>query len=73
MAVQLEGTVIDVKRLVNWISATIILFVGILFLTGYVPIPDPRWRWGAGGIIVLYAGIRLVRLNLPKGRKSKKS
>jgi hypothetical protein len=54
--------VINVQRLVSWISIGLMLFIGLLFLTGYVPLANPSLRLVFGVVIVLYAGIRSVLL-----------
>lgn len=62
----------NLQRSVSWISVMLILLVGILFLSGYVPLPNPTVRLGFGIVIVLYAGIRSVLLYSARGVRGKK-
>ncbi|MGB5108048.1 MAG: hypothetical protein WBP29_00895 [Candidatus Zixiibacteriota bacterium] len=49
-------------RVVSYISVTIVLFVGIVVMSGFIGILDPSYRFGFGLIIVAYAGVRLLMI-----------
>ena len=68
----MEEMVVNVQRLVSWISVGLILLVGILFLSGYVPMGNPGLRLVFGIVIVLYAGIRSILLISSQGAGGKK-
>jgi hypothetical protein len=63
---------VDIQRLISWISVAIILIIGILFLSGYIPLASPSVRLGFGIVIVLYAGVRSVLLYSARGARGKK-
>ena len=66
-ALAMTGTTLNLYSMVG-----LILLIGILFLSGYLPMPDPKLRWGFGIITLVYAGIRLALLVTSRGERGKK-
>lgn len=62
----------NVERAVSYISIGIVLFVGVLVITGYFGFMEPIYRISFGLMIVAYAGVRLVMLQSARRRGSKK-
>lgn len=50
-------------RIVSYISVTIVLFVGIVVMSGFIGILEPTYRFGFGLIIIAYAGVRLLMIH----------
>ena len=62
---------LEVNRLISWISVTLVALIGILILTEVVPLPRPDWRIWLGLVIVFYALIRallLLRAHFGRGK-----
>ena len=49
-------------RIISYISVTIVLFVGIVVMSGFIGILEPTYRFGFGLNIFAYAGLRLVMI-----------
>ena len=62
---------LDVNHLISWISVLLVALVGILILTGTVPLPRPDWRIWLGLAIVCYALIRALLLLRARARRGK--
>lgn len=63
---------IDVQRVVSWISVLVVLCAG-LFLIAFIPLPDSNLRWIIGIVVVLYVGIRAILLFSARGGGGKKA
>jgi hypothetical protein len=63
---------VRVDRIVNYASISIILFVGILFLTGVIGFLDSSYRIGFGIVIILYGAIRLAMTYVSDRGRAKK-
>ncbi len=57
-------------RIISYISVTIVLFVGIVVMSGFIGILEPTYRFGFGLIIIAYAGVRLLMI-YNSGRKNR--
>ena len=62
----------SVERAISYFSIGIVLFVGVLMIAGYFGFMEPIYRIAFGLVIVAYAGVRLVMLQKPRQRDSKK-
>lgn len=61
-----------IDRIVNYASILIILFVGVLFISGMVGIFNSTYRIGFGIVIIAYGVIRLaMTFFADKGRGKK--
>lgn len=60
------------EYLVSYASLGIVLFAGVMIIAGYVGFLEPIYRIGLGLIIIAYAGVRLVLLDLARRRNGKK-
>ena len=49
-------------RIISYVSVTIVLFVGIVVMSGFIGILEPTYRFGFGLIIIAYAGVRLLMI-----------
>ncbi|MFH2055768.1 MAG: hypothetical protein ABIJ61_07415 [bacterium] len=52
----------DVNNLISWISVILVALVGVLIISGVVPLPRPDWQIGLGLVILCYALIRALLL-----------
>lgn len=53
---------IKFERIISYISVTIVLFVGIVVMSGFIGILEPSYRIGFGLIIIVYAGVRYLMI-----------
>jgi hypothetical protein len=53
---------IKFERIISYISVTIVLFVGIVVMSGFIDILEPNYRIGFGLIIIAYAGVRYLMI-----------
>ncbi len=60
------------ERIISYISVTIVLFVGIVVMSGFIGILEPAYRFGFGLIIIAYAGVRLLMIYHSRGGKREK-
>lgn len=50
------------ERIISYVSVTIVLFVGIMVMSGFISILEPIYRFGFGLIIIAYASVRLLMI-----------
>ena len=62
----------SVERVISYISIGIVLFVGILVMSGVMGFLEPTYRMLFGLLIIAYAGIRLTMLYSTGRRDAKK-
>jgi len=63
---------IDMRRYISFLSIGIVLFVGIIIVTGYLDFIEPTYRIGLGLLVILYAGVRLIILFTRKHQSDEK-
>ena len=66
------GKLPAVERVISYISIGIVLFVGILLMSGVMGFMEPLYRMLFGIVIIAYAGIRLAMLYSSGRRDPKK-
>lgn len=49
-------------QIISYISVTIVLFVGIVVMSGLIGTLGPTYRFGFGLVIIAYAGVRLLMI-----------
>lgn len=62
---------LNVTEAISYFSIVIVLFVGVLVVSGYFGFIEPIYRIAFGLVFVGYAGVRLVMLQSARRRRSK--
>jgi hypothetical protein len=63
---------VEVTRIISWVSIGLVAVIGVVLVTNVVRMPDPGMSLLFGILIIAYAVLRAVLLIWRPGRRGKK-